>query len=55
MFRELTLQEESDLNEIVCSLHPHKPLLDKIDPKVYILRKGWPSYLKFCKKNRKES
>ena len=48
----LTLTEEWNLSETIVSLHPHKILLDKIEPKVYIIRKGWPNFLKFSKKSR---
>lgn len=49
---ELTLKEENEINEVAVSLHPHKALLDSIHPKVYIIRKGWPAFIRFCKAQR---
>lgn len=48
----LTLKQEMELSETIVSLHPHKVIAEAIEPKVYIIRKGWPSFLKFQKKQR---
>lgn len=49
----LSISQELELSETIVSLHPHKSFLTTIEPKVYILRKGWPSFFKFSRKVRK--
>ena len=34
----LTLKEEWDLSDVICSLHPHKKLLHEWKPKFYVIR-----------------